>query len=196
VNIRIGTTVCILLLIPGLLGALGGQEAQDLTLANHYYNADDYSRAYVLFQNLIFRPGEPGREPSGDTLYRYAYSYEQIRGLDERALALYALSRYRNGQEGRGNSVYAAYAANKLKTGGSPLVNLNDAEAAALMADLRETVNQERKTRFYRRADRFYHFFSRFSPFQWKLIASAAAALPFLVGVIILKIKEKKLQIQ
>jgi hypothetical protein len=187
-----GLVFFILLLIPGLLGALAGQEAQDLTLANRYYDADDYSRAYVYFENLMLRRQEAGDGPSGDTLYRYAYSHEQIRGLDARALTLYALSRHRNEQEGRRDSVYAAYAANKLKTNGSPLLNLDDGEAAALMAELRESVNRERKIRFYRYADRFYQFFSRFSPFQWKLIASAAAAVPFLFGVILLKIKEKK----
>jgi hypothetical protein len=193
---KLGRLVFILFLVPGLLGALPGQEAQDLTLANRYYDADDYGRAYVYFQNLILRRREAGDELSGDTLYRYAYSHERIRGLDERALTLYALSRRRNEQEGRRDSTYAVYAANKLKANESPLLNLDDAEAAALMAELRETINQERKIRFYRYVDRFYQFFSRFSPFQWKLIASAAAAIPFLFGMILLKIKEKKPHIQ
>jgi hypothetical protein len=179
----------LLCLVPGLAGALAGQEARELGLANRYYEADDYGRAYVYFQDLLLRQGREGRDPSGDALYRYAYSYERLRGLDRGALDIYALSRYWNEREGRRDALYAQYAAAKLRAAGSSLITLREGEAAALMAELRENITRERKTRFYRQADRLYDFFSRFSLFQWKLIASAAALVPLLAGIIILKIK-------
>jgi hypothetical protein len=173
------------------LGALGGQ-AQDLKLANRFYDEDDYSRAFVHFQDLILLAGRGGGTLSGDTLYRYGYCYERIRGLDDTALAIYALSRYYNGKEGRQHTAYAQYAAGKLKTSKSPLLNLGDEEAASLMAGLRETINQERKNRLYRHADRLYGYFSWFSLFQWKIIISAAAALPLLIGIVAFLTKGKK----
>jgi hypothetical protein len=178
----------IFLLIPGLLGAFGGQ---DLNLANRYYDMDDYSRAFVHFQDLILLAGRDGTILSGDNLYRYGYCYERLRGLDGTALTIYALSRYYNGKEGRQNSPYAEYAAGKLKAGQSPLLNLDAGEAASLMAGLRETINQERKNRLYRYVDRLYGYFSRFSLFQWKIIISAAAALPLLIGIVAFRAKKK-----
>ncbi|MDR1972447.1 MAG: hypothetical protein LBQ46_11070 [Treponema sp.] len=165
-------------LVPGLLEA---GESWNLALGNLYYDRDDYQRAYGFYQHVILGDGEL----SGDTLYRYGYSYEQIKGLDETALKIYALSRYHHGKEEQLNSKYALYAAAKL--GSSPL--LDDRAAAALLAELREGIDGERKAYLYRGVDRLYGLFSRFSFFQWKLIASALLLIPLLAGAGILWVK-------
>ncbi|MDR2135236.1 MAG: hypothetical protein LBO76_01330 [Treponema sp.] len=163
---------------------LAAQENHELTLANLYYDADDYAKACTHFQNLILWHGEAGF--SGTMFYRYAYSHERLRGLDATALKIYALSLYYFRQEGRPDSPYARYAAGKLKSAPP-----DPDSAAALLEELRAGIDEERKTLFYRRADRIYSFFSRFSLFQWKIIASLAMTIPLFAGILILQAGEK-----
>jgi hypothetical protein len=169
-------------------GLAAAQESHELTLATLYYNADDYAKAYTHFQNLILWHGDT--EFSGDTLYRYAYSHERLRGLDATAMRIYALSLYRFHHEGQSDSPYARYAADKLKTGSPFGEAADEAEAAALLEELRAGIDAERKAQFHRRVDRIYGFFSRFSLFQWKLIASLAMTLPLLIGIVVLRAKK------
>jgi hypothetical protein len=166
-----------------LVSAAGARENHELTLANLHYDRDDYAGAYTRFQNaILWGDGEI----SGDTFYRYAYSREQLRGPDDTALQIYALALYRFGKEGRADSRYARYAAAKL---GNDSGDLDDAAAAALLEELRAGINGERKVLFHRRLDRVYGFLSRFSLFQWKIIASLAAVVPFLTGIVVLALK-------
>ncbi|MDR3173542.1 MAG: hypothetical protein LBU19_04765, partial [Treponema sp.] len=157
----------------------------DIRLADLYYDNDDYSRAYELYQHSVLR-----REPdtlSGDIFYRYAYSYEKTRGLDSTALKICALSWYYNKKEGRADAKYTLYAGAKLKD--DPAWELDDRAAASILEELRDSINKERKTPFYRWVDRIYSFLSRFSVFQWKIIASLAALVPFLIGVLVLGLR-------
>jgi hypothetical protein len=160
-------------------------ESRDLALADLYYDQDDYGRAYELYEHSVLRG-----MVSGDTFYRYAYCYEQTRGLDDIALKIYALSRYYNGVAGRSGTKYSLYAEAKLKNG--PIGDLDEGTAAALLAELRDSITMERKTYFYRWVDRIYPLLSRFSVFQWKIIASLAMLIPFFAGVLILGLRERK----
>jgi hypothetical protein len=161
-------------------------ENGDLRLADLHYDRDDYGRARELYEHSLLR-----EDLSGDTLYRYGYSYEQTRGLDSTALKIYALSRYYNGREGRSATKYGQYAAAKLEAvlADDPPGDLDEGAAAALLEDLRDSIRRERKTRFYRWVDRIYPLISRFSLFRWKLIASLAMFIPFLAGVLILGLR-------
>jgi hypothetical protein len=161
-------------------------ESRDLGLADLHYDRDDYSRAYELYEHSILR----GEVPSGDTLYRYAYCYEQTRGLDSTALKLYSLSRYYNGRDGRADTKYGHYADAKLKD--HPAAYLDEGSAAALLEELRDSINRDRKTYFYRWVDRIYPFLSRFSVFQWKIIASLVMTVPFFAGLLILGLRGRK----
>jgi hypothetical protein len=165
--------------------ALAAQENHELRLANLYYDEDDYGKAYTHFQNLILRPGDTGL--SGDIFYRYAYSREQISGLDEKTLDIYALALYHLGQEKQEDHRYALSAAAKLKNTPS----LTPDEAAALLEELRAGIEGERKARFYGRVDRLYNFLSQFSLFQWKIIASLSMTIPFFIGILVLKRKKR-----
>jgi hypothetical protein len=180
---KTGPVLCVLALFLVSTG-LSAQENHELKLANLYYDEDDYAKAYTHFQNLILWGSA---EFSGDVFYRYAYSHEQARGLDAPALTIYALSLHYFQKEGRADSLYARYAANKL---GNGFTNLDDAAAAVLLEELRAGIDGERKALLYRRVDRLYGFFSRFSLFQWKIIASLAMTIPFFIGIVILKLRE------
>jgi hypothetical protein len=165
---------------------LGAGESRDLRLADLHYDRDDYGRAYELYEHSILR----GEVPSGDTLYRYGYSYEQTRGLDATALKIYALSRYYNGQDGRADTTYGRYADAKLKDHPAPY--LDEGSAAALLEELRDSITKERKAYFYRWVDRVYPLISRFSVFQWKIIASLVMLIPFFAGLLILGFRGRK----
>jgi hypothetical protein len=165
---------------------LAAQESHELTLATLYYQADDYAKAYTHFQNLILRHSEF----SGDTLYRYAYSHERLRGLDATAMRIYALAWYRFHHEGQSDSPYARYTADKLKNGSPFGEAVDEAEAAALLEELRAGIDAERKAQFHRHVDRIYGFLSRFSLFQWKIIASLAMTLPLFIGIVVLRTKK------
>jgi hypothetical protein len=167
--------------------AFAAQESHELTLANLYYDNDDYAGAYTHFQTVILRDGGPGL--SGDTLYRYADTYEHLRGLDATARGIYALSLYYFQQEEQSDSSYARHAAGKLK-GASPPPD--DTAAAALLEELRAGIEGERKARFYRGVDRLYGFFSRFSLFQWKIIASLGLSIPLFIGLGLMVLTKKK----
>ncbi|MDR2746752.1 MAG: hypothetical protein LBB77_04825, partial [Treponema sp.] len=132
--------------------ALEAGGSRDLKVADLHYDSNDYSRAYELYQHSILRQEQGGI--SGDTLYRYGYCYEQTRGLDNTALKIYALSMYYNRKEGRADSKYALYAGAKLM--GDPAWELDDGAAASLLEELRDSINRERKTYFYRWVDRIY----------------------------------------
>ncbi|MDR2747223.1 MAG: hypothetical protein LBB77_07230, partial [Treponema sp.] len=75
---------------------------------------------------------------------------------------------------------------------GDPAWELDDGAAASLLEELRDSINRERKTYFYRWVDRIYPFLSRFSVFQWKIAASLAALIPFFLGVLILGLRGRK----
>jgi hypothetical protein len=160
-------------------------ESLDLDLADLHYDRDDYGRAYELYEHSILRG-----MVSGDTLYRYAYCYERTRGLDNSALKIYALSRYYNGVAGRSGTKYGLYAEAKLKNG--PIGDLDEGTAAALLAELRDSIAIERRTYFYRWVDRIYPLLSRFSVFQWKIIASLTMLVPFFAGMLILGLRGRK----
>jgi hypothetical protein len=160
---------------------LAAQESHELKLANLYYDNDDYAGAYTHFQNVILWHGTAGI--SGDTFYRYAYTYERLRGLDGTASRIYTLALYHFQKEGQADSPYARYAATKLK---NSFPNPDDTTAAMLLEELRAGIDGERKALFYRRIDRLYDFFSRFSLFQWKLIASLVMTVPFFIGLVVL----------
>lgn len=167
--------------------ALGAGENRDLRLADFHYDRDEYGRAYELYQQSILR-GQNGL--SGDTLYRYGYSYEQTRGLDDTALKIYALSLYYNQKEEHSGTKYALYAGAKLKD--KPLRELDDRTAASILEELRTSIRREGKTYFYQWVDRIYPLISRFSVFQWKIIASLAMLIPFFIGVLILWFRQRK----
>jgi hypothetical protein len=169
---------------------LGAGESRDLILADRCYDNDDYGRAYELYQQVILRQDPDGI--SGDTLYRYGYSYERTRGLDNIAVKIYALSVYYNKKAGRADSKYALYAGAKLAD--DPARELDDRAAAAVLEELRDSINKERKTHYYRWVDRIYVFLSRFSVFQWKIIASLAALVPFFTGVLVFGFRERKIR--
>jgi hypothetical protein len=168
--------------------ALGAGESRDLRLADYYYDRDEYSRAYELYQQSVLRQERGGL--SGDTLYRYAYSYEQTRGLDDTALKIYALSWYYNKKEGRPGAKYALYAGAKLKD--NSVREPDDGAAVSILEELRASIGRERKTYFYGWVDRIYPLISRFSVFQWKIIASLAMLIPFLGGTLILWFRRRK----
>jgi hypothetical protein len=161
----------------------GARESHELRLANLYYDEDNYDKASAHFQNLILRPGTV---LSGEVIYRYAYSWEQTRGLNEGALEIYNLARYYLEQEGQSNSRYALSAAAKLKDTSS----LEPDEAAALLGKLRTGIEEDRKARLYGRVDRLYDFFSQFSLFQWKIIVSLFMTIPFFIGILVLRRRE------
>jgi hypothetical protein len=165
---------------------LGAGESWDLKLADLYYSRDDYTRAYELYEYSVLQ----GKGLSGDMLYRYGYCYEQTRGLDGTALKIYALSLYYNRKEGRAGAVYGLYADAKLK--GDPAWDLDDGAAAAILGELRDQIDQERRAVFYRWVDRWYPFFTRFSVFQWKIIASLIMLIPFFAGILILGFSRRK----
>jgi hypothetical protein len=158
-------------------------ESRDRGMGDLYYDSDNYQQAYELYQHMILR--EDPDKLSGDIFYRYGYSYEQTRGLDDTALKIYALSRYWYGKEGRGDSKYAGYAEAKLGGRGS-FGEFDDERAASLLAEIRDLINKERKAYFYGGAEWIYSIFSRFSFFQWKIILSLAVLIPFFVGILIL----------
>jgi hypothetical protein len=161
-------------------------ESRDLRMADLYYGQDDYGRAYEFYEHSILQ----GEGLSGDTLYRYAYCYEQTRGLDNTALKIYALSRYYNRAEGRAGTKYGLYADAKLKN--DPVWDLDEGAAAALLGELRDSINGKRKICFYRWVDRVYPLLSRFSVFQWKIIASLVMLIPFFAGMLILGLRGRK----
>jgi hypothetical protein len=167
----------------------GAGESRDLKLADRCYDNDDYGRARELYQQFILQRNSDAL--SGDTLYRYGYSYERTRGFDNIAVKIYALSLYYNKKEGRADSKYALYAGAKLTD--NPARELDDGAAASILEELRDSINKERKTYFYRWADRIYSFLSRFSVFQWKIIASLAALVPFFIGALVLGRRERKI---
>ncbi|MDR1046216.1 MAG: hypothetical protein LBL64_00430 [Treponema sp.] len=169
-------TALALFLVSAVLGA---RESHELRLANLYYGEDNYDKASTHFQNLIL---QSQTVLSGEIFYRYAYSREQTRGLDEGALEIYALARYYLEQEGQSNSRYALSAAAKLEH--SPSLEPDD--AAVLLEKLRTGIEEDRKARLYSRVDRLYGFFSQFSLFQWKIIASLFMTIPFFIGVLVL----------
>jgi hypothetical protein len=175
--------VFLVLFIPAVLE---GGENRDGSLADLYYDDDNYSQAYELYQYMILRQNPEAL--SGDLFYRYGYSYEQTRGLDGTALKIYALSRYYNEKEGRSNSKYARYAEVKLGGRGS-LGEMDDETAASTLAELRDLIHGERKAFFYGGADWVYSIFSRFSIFQWKIILSFAMLIPFAAGILILGLR-------
>jgi hypothetical protein len=158
---------------------------RDLKLADRCYDNDDYRRAYEFYQQVILRQ-EP-EKLSGDTLYRYGYSYEQTRGFGNIAIKIYALSLYYNKKAGRAGTTYALYAGAKLKD--DPAREPDDGAAAAILEELRDSIHEERKVYFYRWADRIYSLLSRFSVFQWKIIASLTALVPFFTGALILGLR-------
>jgi hypothetical protein len=178
------------------LATLGAQETDRVKRANLYYDQDDYGRAYVHYQDLIV-----DNVLSGEILYRYGYSYEQIRDFDEIAMKIYALSRYYFERESRENVTYALYAAHKL-VDNPALARLDETAAALLLKELRESIDKERKARLYRFSvtlpqpfSSFLLLFSskfRFSIFQLKVAISIAMTLPFIIGVLVLKGKERK----
>ncbi|MDR1107887.1 MAG: hypothetical protein LBL19_02510 [Spirochaetaceae bacterium] len=161
-------------------------ESRNPNLADRYYDSDNYGQAYELYQHMILR--EDPDKLSADTFYRYGYSYEQTRGLDGTALKIYALSRCWYGKEGRADSKYALYAEAKLAGRGS-FGEFNDETAAAILTELRDSINRERKAYFYGGADWIYSIFSRFSLFQWKIILSLAVLIPFFIGILILGLR-------
>jgi hypothetical protein len=163
-------------------------ESRNLNLANLYYDSDNYKQAYDLYQYMILK--EDPDTLSGDTFYRYGYSYEQIAGLDDTALKIYALSRYRYGKEGRTNSEYALYAEAKLE--GRSFGEFDDETAASILAELRDSATRERKALFYRGADWVYSISSRFNAFQWKIILSLAVLFPFFIGILILGLRGRE----
>jgi hypothetical protein len=134
-----------------LVPVLGAQVNDELKLADAYYDLEDYSRAYVHYQNLILK-----KTVSGDILYRYGSCREQIRGPDEATLNIYALA----GQ----------YRASPEDT---------------LLEELRGSIDAERRAYLYNR-DAFHLFTSKFSVFQWKIIASIVVTIPFLIGMMVL----------
>ncbi|MDR0400171.1 MAG: hypothetical protein LBH51_04440 [Treponema sp.] len=166
-------------LLPVMLEA---GEWGDHYLAGLYYNSGNYSRAFDLYQGMILR--QDAEELSGDILYRWGSCYEQIRGLDETALKIYALSWYYSEKAGRfeGDSFRAVI---KLEEQGM-FGGLDDESAASTLAELRTLIENEQKSSFYVQADRFYAFFSRFSIFQWKILLSLAMFIPFLAGILTL----------
>jgi hypothetical protein len=167
---------------------LGAGESRDLRLADYHYDRDEYSRAHDLYQQSILRQEADGI--SGDTLYRYAYSYEQSRGLDDIALKIYALSWYYNKKQGRPDAKYALYAGAKLKD--NSVRELDDRAAVSILEELRASIGRERKNYFYRWVDRIYPLISRFSIFQWKIIASLVMVIPFFSGTLILWFRQRK----
>jgi hypothetical protein len=169
------------------LSALGAERG-NWRMADLYYGRDDYGRAYELYEEMILR-GDGG-EAFGDVLYRYGYCYEQTRGLDNRALKIYALSRYYNEREGAA-SRYLPYAGAKLE-GRDPYPGLDEGAAASALAELRESINGERKAPLYGGADRVYSFLSRFSVFEWKIIVSLAMLIPFFAGIAILGLRGRE----
>jgi hypothetical protein len=164
-------------------------ESRNLKLADMYYDSDNYKQACELYQYMILR--EDPDKLSADTFYRYGYSYEQTRGLDGTALKIYALSRCWYGKEGRGDSKYALYAEAKLEGRGS-FGEFNDETAASILAELRDSINSERKAYFYGGADWVYSIFSRFSLFQWKIILSVTVLIPFFIGILILGLRGRE----
>ncbi|MDR3249406.1 MAG: hypothetical protein LBT39_11545 [Treponema sp.] len=164
--------VLVFFLVSAALGAQG-----TLTLADAYFDQDDYSRAYSRYQDMIL-----GQEAlSGEILYRYGYSYEQIRELDATALKIYALAGYYFAREGQENAQHALSTA-----------LLEDEAAVLLLEELRDGIDRERRAYLYSRAH--YRLFSKLTVFQWKIAASAAMALPFLIGMAVLRRREKKLR--
>jgi hypothetical protein len=165
--------------------ALEAGESRDLRLADLHYDRDEYGPACELYEYSLLR----GEALSGDALYRYGYSYEQTRGLDGAALKIYALSRYYNRREGRADAKYSRYAAAKLKD--DPAADLDEEAAAALLGELRDSLVKERKAYFYHWVDRIYPLISRFSIFQWKIIASLVMLIPFFTGLLILGLRRR-----
>jgi hypothetical protein len=163
-------------------------ENRDLKLADFHYDDDDYVQAYGLYQQCILR--QKAENLSGDVLYRYGYCYEQTRGLDNIALKIYALSKYYNKKREWSNTKYALYANAKLKD--DPAWELDDGAAASILGELRDIINKERRAYFYGWVDRIYPFLSRFSIFQWKIIISLTALVPFFIGVLILGIRGRQ----
>jgi hypothetical protein len=169
---------------------LGAVENWDSRMADLYYDRDDYGRAYGLYEDLILRQETAGGKGFGDILYRYGYCYEQIRGFDNTALNIYALSLYYNEREETG-SKYTLYAGAKLARLDFSQ-NLDEGAAASILTELRDSITKERKAPLYRWVDRIYSFFSRFSIFQWKIIVSLIMLIPFFTGILILGLRERK----
>jgi hypothetical protein len=178
------------------LAALGAQEADRVKQADLYYDQDDYSRAYVRYQDLI-----TDNVLSGKILYRYGFSYEQIRDFDETAAKIYALSGHYFEREGGENVDYALFAAHKL-IHNPALAHLDGPTAAALLTELRESIDRERKASLYRFSITLPQPFSsflllvsskfRFNMFQFKIAVSIIMTLPFIIGVLILMGKERR----
>jgi hypothetical protein len=175
---------CAVLALFLVAAVLDAQESHELRLANLYYDENNYYKASTHFQNLIL---QSNAILSGEIFYRYAYSWEQIRGLDEGVLEIYTLARYYFEQEDQSNSRYALSAGAKLKN----TLPLEPDDAAALLTKLRTGIEEDRKARFYSRVDRLYDFFSQFSLLQWKIIVSLFMTIPFFIGILVLRYKER-----